>query len=283
MPLLKKFRSHILKLRYNPVSFNRSKLKENIMFNTIGNFLSSTVRGASLAIDPCFSISGVHTFGNNVGQVHNAKKAASEEAAVTNSNLNLNDMESLEFPKDMDFSQTQDFVKRYNSEVERRKKAAEATAEKKLKKKAKELEEAVSAGKVSLTDFFNDLRETINESMTTIKTGLKADHEEVTDVVAKDTDSEKVTEVTAQEPAPQAAAEAQAQSVQLDPQALLNAMSIEQKREMLEALMSVDYTAAPAPAPVTVVNTDETGTASPEALKALAESVNGNKRKNRNQ
>lgn len=156
-------------------------------------------------------------------------------------------------------------------------------AEKKLKKKAKELEEAVAAGKVSLTDVFSDLRATISESVTTIKTGLKVNHEEVTDVTAKDVDSEKVTEVTAQEPAPQAAAEAQAQSVQLDPQALLNAMSIEQKREMLEALMSVDYTAAPAPAPVTVVNTDESGTASPEALKALAESVNGGKRKNRNQ
>lgn len=157
-------------------------------------------------------------------------------------------------------------------------------AEKKLKKKAKELEEAVAAGKVSLTDVFNDLRATISESVTTIKTGLKVNHEEVTDVTAKDVDSEKVTEVTAQEPAPQAAAtEAQAQSVQLDPQTLLNAMTIEQKREMLEALMSVDYTAAPAPAPVTVVNTDESGTASPEALKALAESVNGGKRKNRNQ
>lgn len=171
-----------------------------------------------------------------------------------------------------------------NSKNKKEKEAKKAEkAEKKLKKKAKELEEAVSAGKVSLTDVFNDLRATINESVTTIKTGLKANHEEVTDVVAKEAGSEKVTEVTAQEPAPQAAVEEQAQSVQLDPQTLLNAMSIEQKREMLEALMSVDYTAAPASAPVTVVNTDESGTASPEALKALAESVNGGKRKNRNQ
>lgn len=171
-----------------------------------------------------------------------------------------------------------------NSKDKKEKKAKKAEkAEKKLKKKAKELEEAVSAGRVSLTDVFNDLRATINESVTTIKTGLKANREEVTDVVAKDTDSEKVTEVAAQEPAPQASVEAQVQSVQLDPQALLSAMTIEQKREMLEALMSVDYTAAPAPAPVTVVNADEAGTASPEALKALAESVNGNKRKNRNQ